>query len=267
MLKRVAIPSPNFSSRGGATVRLIVLHTAEGAQSYQSLGAFFERTSSQVSSHVGIDDSLGMIGHYVQPGFKAWTAANANPVAVQAELCAFARWPTSEWDKHPNMLSNCANWIAEEAKRFGVPIVRLNPQQAQSNGHGVCQHKDLGAWGGGHVDCGAGFPMDRVLEMARDVGKAKPDPLAIFPTSVGDKSLPNEGNERKTVSQVDGALKQPQKYRDYLKGKLRADVKTYRDRAMALAKRKDPPAWNDDRRLGARWHGLNERMKKIDAIP
>src|SRR5215831_18174389 len=30
-LTRKAIPSPNYSSRGGASVRLIVLHTAEGA--------------------------------------------------------------------------------------------------------------------------------------------------------------------------------------------------------------------------------------------
>ena len=35
------------------------------------------------------------------------------------------------------------------------------------SGRGVCQHVDLGARGGGHHDCGPGFPMDRVLDMAR----------------------------------------------------------------------------------------------------
>jgi len=166
-LTRKAIPSPNYSSRGGATVRLIVIHTAEGATTIESLGSFFASQSSQVSSHVGADDKAGVIGEYVKRGNKAWTAAGANPVAVQIELCAFAKWSTSEWNKHPNMLENCARWIAEEASVFGIPITKLNSAQAQSNGRGVCQHVDLGSWGGGHHDCGGGFPMDKVLDMAR----------------------------------------------------------------------------------------------------
>ena len=168
-LSRRWMPSPNFSSRGGSTVRLIVLHTAEGALSIRELGDFFAQPSSQVSSHVGIDDELGVVGEYVKRGMKAWAAKNANPVAVHAELCAFARWTTSEWKRHPNMLENCARWIAEEAEAFGIPIVRLTPAQAQGTGRGVCQHVDLGAWGGGHTDCGLGFPMNDVLERAREI--------------------------------------------------------------------------------------------------
>jgi len=168
-LKRKAIPSPNYSSRGGAQVRLIVIHTAEGARTIEELGNFFASSSSQVSSHVGIDDKAGTIGEYVKRGNKAWTAANANPVAVQAELCAFANWSTAEWNKHPNMLQNCARWIAEEASAFGIPITKLNPTQAQGSGKGVCQHSDLGSWGGGHWDCGGSFPIDDVLSEARKV--------------------------------------------------------------------------------------------------
>ena len=47
-LRRVWIPSPNYSSRGGTAVRLIVVHTAEGATTYQSLGSFFANPSSGV---------------------------------------------------------------------------------------------------------------------------------------------------------------------------------------------------------------------------
>jgi N-acetylmuramoyl-L-alanine amidase-like protein len=167
---RKSIPSPNYSSRGGATVRLIVLHTAEGARTIEELGNFFASSSSGVSSHVGIDDKAGVIGEYVKRPQKAWTAASANPVAVQAELCAFAAWTTAEWDKHPNMLSNTAKWIAEEAAYFSIPITKLTASQAQGSGRGVCQHNDLGSWGGGHWDCGSGFPMDRVLDMAKGGG-------------------------------------------------------------------------------------------------
>jgi hypothetical protein len=166
-LKRKQIPSPNYSSRGGAAVRLIVVHTAEGATTIESLGNFFASSSSGVSSHTGADDKANTVGEYVKRGSKAWTAANANPVAVQIEACAFAKWSKAEWEKHPNMLDNIAHWIAEESKAFGVPITKLNANQAQGSGRGVCQHADLGSWGGGHWDCGSGFPMDDVLKAAK----------------------------------------------------------------------------------------------------
>ena len=174
-LKRKAIPSPSYSSRGGAKVRLIVIHTAEGATTIESLGSWFANASNQVSSHTGIDDQLGVIGEYVRRDYKAWTAAGANPVAVQTELCAFAKWDIKEWNKHPNMLENCARWIAEEAAYFNIPITRLSPTQAQGSSYGVCQHVDLGSWGGGHYDCGSSFPMDSVLNMAREGSQPAPE--------------------------------------------------------------------------------------------
>ena len=168
-LTRKPIPSPNYSSRGGATVRLIVVHTAEGARTYQELGNYFASSSSGVSSHVGIDDTPGVVGEYVKRPNKAWTQGNANPVAVSAELCAFAAWDRAEWGKHTWMLENCAHWIAEEAAHFKLPIVKLTPAQAQASGRGVCQHSDLGSWGGSHWDCGSGFPINQVLELATEI--------------------------------------------------------------------------------------------------
>jgi hypothetical protein len=171
-LTRIWYPSPNYSSRGGAGVRLIVIHTAEGARTIESLGSWFANPSAQCSSHVGADDKAGTVGEYVKRPNKAWTQSEFNPVAVSLELCGFAAWDTAEWDRHPNMLDNCARWIAEEAAYWNVPITRLTASQAQGSDRGVCQHRDLGSRGGGHSDCGDGFPMDRVLAMAR--GEAAP---------------------------------------------------------------------------------------------
>jgi hypothetical protein len=184
-LNRVWIPSPNYSTRGGAGVRLIVIHTAEGSRTIESLGNFFASSSSGVSSHTGADDKPNTVGEYVRPEYKAWTQGNANPVAVAIELCAFAAWSTAEWNGHMNMLANCAAWIAEEAARFALPIKRLTPAEAQGSGRGVCQHIDLGSWGGGHVDCGPGFPMDQVLLMA---GGALP-PATPTPTETSGENM------------------------------------------------------------------------------
>jgi hypothetical protein len=174
-LRRDWIASPNFSSRGGSGVRLIVLHTAEGSRTYQSLGSYFQGDVG-VSSHVGIDDTPDVIGEYVRAGDKAWTQANANPYCVAAELCAFAAWTTAEWDQHPQMLENAAAWVAEEAARFGIPLVEIGSASAQGGGTGVCDHVDLGAAGGGHWDCGNGFPMGRVVEMAGGKPGTAPSP-------------------------------------------------------------------------------------------
>lgn len=170
-LTRKPIPSPCYHPRFGAKPRLIVLHTAEGAKTIESLGEFFANRANKASSHVGIDDKKNTIGEYVKRPYAAWTQGKANPISVSAELCAFASWTTEEWLKHPNLLENCAKWIAEESKAFEIPITKLTAAQAQGSGRGVCQHRDLGVWGGGHHDCGNGFPIDKVLEMARGGGK------------------------------------------------------------------------------------------------
>jgi hypothetical protein len=179
-LRRVWIGSPNYSGRGGESVRLIVLHTTEGAQTYQSLGSYFQG-AVEASSHTGIDNQVrGTIGEYVKRGNKAWTQANANPVCVAAELCtpsgAAANWSRDFWlNEQRTLLDNAADWLAEEAAAFGIPLVELTPSQAQGGGRGVCQHMDLGSWGGGHSDCGSGFPMDYVLDRAAG-GSTPPEP-------------------------------------------------------------------------------------------
>lgn len=94
------------------------------------------------------------------------------------------------------------------------------------------------------------------------------DPLAIFPTSVGDPKMPNHGNERLTVEQTIGALQHPGKYRNYLKGMMRSEIKAYRDRCYDYAKGtngKPKKGWGYHD-LGTRWQRHNDLMKRIDAI-
>lgn len=195
-LKRAWIASPNYSSRGGSSVRLVIIHTAEGATTYEALGNFFKGSSAGVSSHVGIDDKAGKCGEYVKRGNKAWTAGDANPYSVNAELCGFASWSPAEWDRHPNMLANCAQWIAEECKYYGIPIKKLNASQAQSGQKGVCGHVDVSG-PGGHWDPGPNFPWSRVINDAAGGSSQTPKedvwfpslPIAAFSTMEDDMSV------------------------------------------------------------------------------
>jgi hypothetical protein len=160
------MPSPNFSSRGGATVRAVILHTAQGADTARELGNFFANPSSGVSSHVGIDDNE--VCEYVLPQYKAWTAAGANPWAIQAELTGWAEWSAADWAGHPGMLSQAAQWVGEECARFSIPLRVLGEGEAEAGAAGVCQHADLGpATDNNHWDCGPGFPIHDVVAMAQ----------------------------------------------------------------------------------------------------
>lgn len=180
-LNRVWIGSPNYSSRSGSGVRLVVVHTAEGARSFRDLGSFFSSSSVEASSHTGIDDERGTIGEYVQRSNKAWTQASYNSQCVATELCAApihssypcgANWTADEWNLHDGMLANVADWIREECDYYGLPITKLSASEAQGSARGVCGHVDLGAGGGGHWDPGPNFPWTRVMDMAR--GDADP---------------------------------------------------------------------------------------------
>jgi N-acetylmuramoyl-L-alanine amidase len=189
-LNREWWPTGSYSYRSGA-VRLIVIHTTEGftgPNGMYDLAAYFAGDVG-ASSHVGIDAfHPGLIVEMVSRNHAAWTQCNCNSWCVAVEQCAYASWTRDVWlnQKH-TLLENTAEWIAEEAAFFGIPIRKLTPSQAQSGSAGVCYHSDLGSYGCGHADPGAGYPIDIVLEMALN-GPYEPIP----PT-------PTEEDEMNTV--------------------------------------------------------------------
>ena len=147
-LTRLWMPSPHHSARSGS-VRLIVLHTTEGAQTIESLANWFANPSAKVSSHVGADNKRrGTIAEYVRRDRAAWAQGNYNSAATCIEMCTPAGaangWSRSYWlNSQGWLLDNCAEWIAEEAKFYGIPIVKLSASQAQGSGRGLCGHVDI----------------------------------------------------------------------------------------------------------------------------
>jgi hypothetical protein len=167
------ILSPFSSARGSAPVRLVVVHTAEGARTVESLGAWFQRSSTQASSHAGIDDCR--IETYVEYARAAWTVRNGNPISDNVELCGFAAWSREEWlNNHPNMLKLTAQWIRERCLARGIPIKKLTPAEVAAGKAGVIGHVDwtLGMKDGSHTDPGPGFPWDHVIQLAAGTSSA-----------------------------------------------------------------------------------------------
>lgn len=172
-LTRVWIPSGNYSSGSGK--RLIVLHTMEGFTG--SNGAYdcakYFQGDVGASSQVCIDNNRGKIWECVSRNNGAWTQCNFNSVSVSAEQSGYASWSRDYWlTNRENTLRNTAEWIAEEAKKFGIPIRALTSGEAQGGGTGITQHMNLGSSGCAHSDCGPNYPMDQVIEWAKGGGSS-----------------------------------------------------------------------------------------------
>lgn len=152
----------------GADVDLIVLHSTEGANikglaDLVGLGAFFDRIAVQASSHVAID-AEGNSARYVPDARKAWTQAGWNSRCVSVEMIGRAAqrsWTDAEVDE-------AARWLAYWSIKHHVPLHRARvTADGRVLSRGVITHKELGALGGGHVDPGDGFPVNRCIERAR----------------------------------------------------------------------------------------------------
>lgn len=225
--------SPNHSGRGGARVRLVVIHTAEGARTAADLGNYFSRPSVEASSHVGIDD--GRTEQYVSYDRAAWTLLNGNSISDNAELCGFARWSRDEWFAHQGMLDRAAAWIRERCQARGVPIRKLTPAEIDAGQGGVIGHADwtYSAIGDGdHTDPGPNFPWGYVIAKAQG-GDPLPgggaggstQPATEFPLPAGhwfgDITGPDESHggfypdEQVWVRQVQQALQKAGKAPSY----------------------------------------------------
>lgn len=160
--------SPCRSSRNGSKPRRIVLHITvshnrPGLGDLDAILDYFSHPSTQASSHI-VNDREGNSGRCVPDSDKAWTQAAYNPDSLSIEQIEYSdRRTRTEWlTESSAQIDNTARWVAYWAKRYAIPLVH-------SVQHGVCQHSDLGAAGGGHSDCGPHFPIDVVIERAKKI--------------------------------------------------------------------------------------------------
>lgn len=136
--------SPNFSSRGGADVTLLVYHETAGF--YASDISWLCNPNAKASAHAVLREDGKQLTQLVGLDDKAWHAANANPFSVGIEHSN--RTSKGYATEHQLQVSaRIFGWLALE---FDIPVRIARP------GHlvGICRHQDLGSFGGGHTQCG-----------------------------------------------------------------------------------------------------------------
>jgi N-acetyl-anhydromuramyl-L-alanine amidase AmpD len=147
-------PSPNFSSRRGMRVDLLVLHDCEGG--YEGSVRWFELSRSSVSAHYVVREDGGEATQMVDLADNAWHACTFNRRSVGVEMGGFA----SRGFDVP-LLATCARVFAFLCYHLQIPV-----RHARAGvGPGIASHKDLGPAGGGHHD-----PSDDPSFMQRFIG-------------------------------------------------------------------------------------------------
>jgi hypothetical protein len=168
-------PVNKYSSRFGARVRLVVIHTSEEARDVDVLAAFLNRPDVNASYHGAVDDER--YAAYVNYSYAAWALRNGNQESDNLCLCAFAGWSRAEWLQHPRMLELTAAWIAERCLARDLPVVLLpdrvvgDVMRDDAHPGGVCDHDGYtrGTGDGTHWDVGENFPFDLVMARAQQL--------------------------------------------------------------------------------------------------
>lgn len=158
------------SSRNGATVIWLAVHTSEGGGTARDLRDADWWTGS---SHAICDNTelLTPAQGCVPYDRGSWTLRNGNAKSENIEQIGYAKWSRDYWlTSRMPQLQYTARWLRERAAARGIPLDYIGISGVQQNRRGVIQHNDYskGTGDGTHWDCGPGYPIDVVINMARN---------------------------------------------------------------------------------------------------
>jgi len=135
-------PSPNYSSRRGQSVHLVVCHRPVG--SYEGSIATLKNPASQASAHVITKPGGQEATQLVAWGDKAWACMAFNAFSDNIEF-SDEMWVGDD----PEGLAVAARIVAFRLHERGLPAVWTRDP---NNKPGFTRHYDLGMIGGGHTD-------------------------------------------------------------------------------------------------------------------
>lgn len=166
------MPPRSWTNANRARVRLIVIHTTEGAArtgAARDGAAYDQRRTDGTSAHYYVDDRE--VVQCVRTADVAHTAMySGNQAGIHTELCARAY--QIDWNSAyaQSMLRRAARQCARDADGWKIPVRKLTAAQVAAGEEGFCGHVDISnAWHeSDHTDPGPRFPWAAFLAMVND---------------------------------------------------------------------------------------------------
>lgn len=168
------VPKAWNSGRASGQPSVIVIHTTEGSShgnSAEDGAAYDARRTDGTSAHYYIDNTS--VVQCVRTTDRANTArASGNRIGIHYELCGRAAFTPAQWSNAYGtaMLRLAAKQAARDAKKHGIPIVKLSVADVKAGKKGFCGHVDISyAFGeSDHTDPGKSFPWATFLGMVKE---------------------------------------------------------------------------------------------------
>lgn len=173
MAKRVRQPVVQFNGRsfiqthGDQSPVRIILHSTEshdheGVRDIEGIFNFWKNQAKGYGSHIIVDKD-GNSGFGAPATKICWHTAGRNTGSIGIEQIGFARFSLHTWRfTRRKQLDKVARWMAWYSKKYDIPLV-INVNK------GVSTHKmQSDRFGGTHWDPGYGFPLEWVVQKAKN---------------------------------------------------------------------------------------------------
>lgn len=160
--------SPNFNSRGGTPVSLVVIHSCEGA--YSGCWGWLANTQAQASAHYVVKENGAEITQLVREANRAWHVAAAYECSRAGnQQCGRNGQSTNNFSvgiEHAGFASQ-ASWqtgLIEASAKLTCDITRDHGVPRDRN-H-IVSHGQLQPWN--RVDPGPNWPWSHYIDRVRD---------------------------------------------------------------------------------------------------
>lgn len=147
------------SSRRGAAVRNLLLHTEEGNSSAANLAAYCSNPANNASYHYIVRD--GVVYSIVDTDLASWSVLDANPYTIN--LCfagSRASFTREQWLARRNDIRIAAWLLVQDAKKYRVATDVIAPPYKVRNGLSDHKYVTQALGIGSHTDVGNNFPWD-----------------------------------------------------------------------------------------------------------
>lgn len=149
-------------------IRQLVVHVNVGpeiANGAASLLGYLQGIDA--GYHAIFDDAHSVLA--APDNVVVWGNGGINSTSLDGCIIGTADQTVEQWlDPYSRgAITQAAVWFAGKCKLYGIPVVRLTPDEVRAGGHGICGHIDVTNAGfsgaAGHYDPGPNFPWDLFL--------------------------------------------------------------------------------------------------------